>query len=120
MVMHGDDSGPLRGIKPHLAVKLKAGWDFHPSTGRVTSEDGRVLRPEADLPPGSRIVPTAPELAGRRRSSLTADEANLARHLQVILPEGTDPSEILPRVEEWDWVDEARLPPEISLPGTPG
>lgn len=120
MVIRGDDSRSLQGIKSHLVVLLKAGWYFESSTGRLISEDGRELRPKANLPRGSRIVPSVPELAKRPRISLTPDEASLARHLQVILPEGTDPTEILPQVEKWDGVEKVQLPPTISLPGTMG
>lgn len=113
--------GAPKGLKPHVVVRLKPGWRYDSRRRRFVSEEGGEVVPREDLPRGASIRYQVPELAKAAASrALSEDEANLARYLQVILPAGTDPAPVLAAVRDWDCVAEARLPPEISLPGGPG
>ena len=109
--------GPLLGLKLYLRVRLKPGWSWDIGRRRFVSEAGRELAPGEDLPAGSKVVPVAPGLAKASLGSLSADEEQLARHLQVILPAGADPAQLLPRLRRWECVEKAEPPPDISLPG---
>lgn len=116
MVMVGG-GGPPPGLKPYLRVRLKPGWSWDAGRRRFVSPEGEEVAAGEGLPKGSRIVPVAPELAEAAPESLSPDEEELARHLQVILPAGTDPAGLLPLVRRWRCVEKAEPPPEISLPG---
>ncbi len=119
MVMVVGKGGPPPGLKPHLRVRLKPGWRWDARRRRLVSPEGEAVAAGEGLPKGSRIVPVAPALAAAAPESLGPDEEELARHLQVILPAGADPAKLLPRVREWEGVEAAEPPPEVSLPGVP-
>jgi hypothetical protein len=74
------------------------------------------FRPTAELPRGSRVVAMVPELAEADPAKLSPDERNLARYVHVVLPSRRKPAAYLERVRAWPGVEEARLPPEVSLP----
>ena len=104
------------GMKPHLVVKLKSGWSYDPKHRRFVEVRGKSLSPGKSLPDGARIVYMVPDLVTRSPESLTKDERDLARYLQILLPEGVDPSHYIDTVRQWECAEEVRLPPEISLP----
>jgi len=102
--------------KPHLVVKLKAGYMLDLKGDRFVSGEGRSFSPGRALPKGSKIVAMIPALTRVAPGKLSENEANLARYVHIILPKSKDPAEYLAAVKKWECVEEARLPPQISLP----
>jgi hypothetical protein len=99
-----------------LSLKLKAGWRFDTRAGAFVSAAGERIAVADRLPAGSRIVPTAPAVAKLKAARRSAAEQELARHLQLLLPPGADPAACLRIVSEWDAVESATRPPQVSLP----
>jgi len=99
-----------------LSLKLKAGWRFDERAGAFVSTAGDRLEIASRLPAGSRIVPTAPAVAKMKPAQRSAAEQELARHLQVLLPQGADAAACLRLVSDWDAVESATRPPQVSLP----
>jgi len=116
-VMKDDPPGMEPFVKPHIVVKLKPGWAFDPSRRAFVSQDGDVVRPQRDLPKGSRIVPMAPELTREPRATLSTAEEELSRYFQVILPKGENASAARDAASHWPSTAEVSMPPKVSLPG---
>ncbi len=113
----GDGGGvPPDGMPPHLVVKTGKNWRYDEGRNRFVRADAEEFDPYPGLPAGSRIVPMVPDLARADPRRLSADERNLARYLHLILPAGAAAGELLEAVGAWPSVEEARLPPEVSLP----
>jgi hypothetical protein len=55
-------------------------------------------------------------LARAEGSSLSADERNLARHMQIVFPKGTAVDSYLAAIRKWHCVEQVQPPPQISLP----
>jgi len=113
--------GPTHGEAPpellrYLSLKLKPGWRFDRDTGEFVSAAGRRLSVQDQLPKGSKIAPAVPALAEANPAKLSDAERDLARYYQLILPKGAAPEEYLRVVNRWDAVEEAALPPQVSLP----
>lgn len=104
------------GMKPHLVVKLRPGWSYDSKHRLFVTTSGKSFSPRESLPRGTRISYMVPDLAKRALKSLSRDERNLARYLQIIMPKGMDPNDYLDSVGRWDCTEEVSLPPEISLP----
>ena len=100
----------------YLSLKLKPGWRFDRDAREFVSPGGHRLAVRAQLPEGSKIVPTVPALAEADPAKLSDAERDLARYYQLILPKGAAPEEYLRVVNRWDAVEEAALPPQVSLP----
>lgn len=99
-----------------LSLKLKTGWRFDENACAFVSAGGERVALAAQLPAGSRIVPTAPAVAKVKPAQRSAAEQELARHLQLLLPPGADPDACLRLVSAWDAVETATRPPQVSLP----
>lgn len=69
-----------------------------------------------DLPPQTRIVYTAPDLAHRSPRTLSPPERKLARYINIILPKNTDPQGYLQSIRGWTCVEDVWPSPEVSLP----
>jgi hypothetical protein len=57
-----------------------------------------------------------PALATARLEDLSGAERYLARHVQVIFPQGADAAEYANALRQIEAVEEVRLPPQIGLP----
>src|SRR5258706_2939050 len=99
-----------------LSLKLKIDWRFERKRGQFVSASGQRLSVLDQLPEGSEIVPTVPALANAAPAKLSDAERDLARYSQLILPKGASPKRYLRIVKGWDAVEEASLPPQVSLP----
>ena len=99
-----------------LALTLKPGWWFDARTGEFVSARGARTRIADQLPPGSRLVPTAPAVAKLSPPQRSAPERELARHVQLLLPADADDEACLRLVQGWDAVEKAARPPRVSLP----
>lgn len=115
MRMGGEGAEPS-GMRPHLVLKLKAGWRLDEPRGVFVSAKGEQVDPRDKLPKGSAIMHMAPSVARRDPADLLEEERNLARYVQVALPKGKSPSTYLKRMQGLACVEEGRLPPKISLP----
>jgi hypothetical protein len=108
-------------IRTPIEIKLKAGWEFDAARRLVVSERGEEFEArDDDLPKKSKIVHKTPALAQaarKARARMSADENNLLRYLQVILPADETPAKYLKTIRDWPWVEQANLPPQPSLPG---
>jgi len=102
-------------VRPSLSIRLRPGWRLA-GPGEFADAAGAPLHVAADLPPGAELVPTVPALATADPKRLSAPERELARHVQLILPAGTDAAKLLPVVRRWASVEDAQLPPRVSLP----
>ena len=100
----------------YLSLKLKTGWRFDRSRGQFVSAGGQRLSVRDQLPKGSDIVPTVPALAEADPAKLSDAERDLSRFFQLILPKDATPEHYLRVVKRWDAVEEATLPPQVSLP----
>jgi len=105
-----------KGLRPSLDVRLAAAWRYAEAGATFVSSSGAHFSPAADLPKGTRIRYMVPHLAKADRAALSADERNLARHLQVVFPKGTPVESYLAVIEKWPCVDRVERPPEVSLP----
>jgi hypothetical protein len=110
---HGE--APAETLR-YVSIKLKPGWGFDPSRGQFVAAGGRRLSVRDQLPKDSEIVPTVPALAKVDPAKLSDAERDLARHYRLILPKGEAPARYLPVVKRWEPVEEATLPPQVSLP----
>ena len=99
-----------------ITARLKPGWRYDGKRRRFVSTlhepGGREFRDE--LPRYTRIRPLIPELSSVSPEGLSEDERRLARTIHLFLPRGSDASDVLKHVEEWDFVDEAWLTPSPS------
>jgi hypothetical protein len=102
-------------VRPSLALRLRPGWRLT-GPGEFADAAGTRLYVAADLPAAAELVPTVPALAAADPKRLSAPERELARHVQLILPPATDPAKLLPVVRRWAAVEDAQLPPRVSLP----
>ena len=59
-----------------------------------------------------------PDLAEAQPEALGPDDRNLAPYAHLMLPADSDAEEYLATVKEWEAVEHAELPPQISLPAT--
>jgi len=103
------------GVRPSLSLRLRPGWRVA-APAEFAGAGGARLDVAADLPPGAGLAPTVPALAAADPKRLSAPERELARHVQLVLPAGVDAAKLLPVVKRWACVEEAQLPPQISLP----
>jgi hypothetical protein len=104
-------------MRPHVVAKLKPTWRFDDKAHVFRDlESGRTSDALRRLPAGSSVVATAPTLAGADPQKLSADERNLARYVQILLPEGARAADALKEVQGWDFVESAELPPSVVLP----
>lgn len=102
-------------VRPSLSIRLRPGWRLD-APDSFADAAGARLDVAADLPPGAELVPTVPALASADPKRLSAPERELARHAQLILPMGSDAAKLLPVVRRWASVEDAQLPPRVSLP----
>jgi hypothetical protein len=102
-------------VLPSISIVLRRGWRIA-APGVLADAAGMQLDVAADLPPGAEFVATAPTLAAADPTRLSAPERELARHVQLILPAGADVAKLLVVVKRWPAVEDARLPPQVSLP----
>jgi hypothetical protein len=100
----------------HLDVKMAPGWRYESTRRCFVAADGREFSPVADLPKSVRIVHMVPALAAADPQTLTEDERNLARYVQVVFATKASRKKYWARVEAWPCAEEVRLPPEVSLP----
>jgi hypothetical protein len=107
-------------LRTPVEIKLKPGWHFDARRRVFVSDRGESFAPRGELPKNSRIVHKTPAIAAAARSvkaALSSAEKNLLRYLQVILPAEHAAAEHVKTVRQWPCVEEATLPPEVSLPG---
>jgi hypothetical protein len=102
-------------VRPSLSIRLRPGWRLA-AAGEFADAGGARLYVAADLPPGAELAATVPALAAADPKRLSAPERELARHVLLVLPPGSDAAKLLPVVKRWASVEDARLPPQISLP----
>jgi hypothetical protein len=109
-----------KGLKPHLVVKIKAGWTFNPKQKIFVSRKGKKFSPTPHLPKGSELRFMTPELATSDPELLSGAERDLARFLQILFPQGTASKRFIMVIKEWECIEDVRLPPDISLPSPLG
>lgn len=101
---------------PHLIVRLKRGWQLDAGAPRFVRARGAAIDLSALLPKGARALPRVPLLATRPAGELSAAEKNLARHVLVLLPKGSDVAAVQRALEKLAAVQQVSRPPDISLP----
>jgi hypothetical protein len=107
------------GIRVPVEVKLKPQYRYDSSKRVFESDSGEPFDPAGDLPKDTRIVHTAPALAEADPNTLSRNERELRRYVQVILPEGEAPADYVEIIRRWPSVEDAWVAPEISLPNAP-
>lgn len=103
-------------IRTPVDFKLKPGWHFDAKRRSFESATGETFSVRGELPKGSRIVHTAPNLAHADVADLNEHELELRRYMQLILPHGEAAGRYLATVLSWPAVEEATIPPRPSLP----
>jgi hypothetical protein len=104
------------GVSPHLEVRLKPGWRFDRRRRALVSEADQLVRLRSLLPTSTKITPMVPSLADADPASLSEDEQQLARYLQVVLPPGTDPTDLVATLRDLDGLESVSTPPRMGLP----
>ena len=107
---------PTGASRRFIAVTLKPDWRFDARRRVFTSARGEAFSPLARLPEGSRIAWTVPRLARADVSTLSDEERELRRRMQIVLPDGASPARHVRRVRGWPCVAEAHAGPQVSLP----
>ena len=102
-------------LRPVVELKLKPGWRYDAGRRVFAGARGKVCKPRG-LPKGSRILPKVPHLAHADAKTLSPSERDLQRRVQLVLPRQGSAAAGLAVAREWPCVEEARLPPQISLP----
>jgi hypothetical protein len=102
-------------VRPSLSIRLRPGWRLA-GPGEFADTAGARLYVAADLPTGAELVPTVPAAASADPKRLSAPERELARHVQLVLPAGANAAKLLPVVKRWASVEDAQVPPSVSLP----
>ncbi len=115
-VMGAGGGNEPKGLRPSLDVKLSSEWRYSESRRLFVSATGEEFSPAAALPKGTQIRYMVPHLATADRATLSADESNLARYLQVVFPKGAVVDSYLAVIGQWPCVEQVRRPPEVSLP----
>lgn len=110
----GPESRKHVKTKPHFVIKIKEGWRFE-EKGNLFVHGEQRIDVKADLPPTSRVAYLTPQLAGARRNNLDANEAELLRYFNIILPAGSAPSDYIKIARNWPCVEMANLPPKVGL-----
>lgn len=105
---------PMRGLRPCIVAQLAPGWRWD-AAGRCFVRNGESLRVES-LPRDTRIEPRFPDLAARDPAGLSADEAEMARYIQFVLPPRARAERHLERIKAWPSIDDAHIAPAPSLP----
>lgn len=107
--------GEIRPARPHLVLKLKAGWRLDVAMHQfISTSGGRRFNPTDVLPKGAELRHMIPDLAGRKR--LSQNERELARYVHLLLPKRGKTDVHLQKVRQWPCVEDAQLPPAVSLP----
>jgi len=104
------------GVSLHLEVRLKPGWRFDRCRHALVLEADQSVRLRGLLPADTTITPMVPSLADADPESLSEDEQLLARYLQVVLPSGTDPTDLVATLRDLDGLEVVSTPPRIGLP----
>lgn len=99
-----------------LALTLKPGWWFDAQAGAFVSATGERTPAADQLPPGCRLVPTAPEIAKLAPAERSAPERDLARHVMLLLPAAADAQALARLAQSWPAVEKVTQPPQVSLP----
>ncbi len=107
---------PIPGGR-YIVLTLKSGWTFDRQTRRFASQRGDSFSPGEDLPKHTRIQFLDSELASADPSTLSADEGQLARTLNLVPRSSTSVAQLVEKVRTWPCVADAWPSPEVSLPG---
>jgi hypothetical protein len=107
--------GPPPGVKPVLQLVLRDGWSLARGKRSLVTAQGRSHSLKSILPTGTSIVATRTHPKTTHKS-LSDDERYLARHIQVVFPEGADLSSYAETLRRFEPVEEVRIPPQIALP----
>ena len=105
-------AGGVPSLRPLLVAHLQESWLLAP--GGCIDASGEKLDITELLPPGTRLEYMVPQL--QERTPADEAEANLARYVHVVLPEGEDPEAYIASLKKLACFDEVTKPPEISLP----
>ncbi len=105
-----------RTRKPFLDVALRQDWRFVDAERHLVSDSGSMIPLLQDLPRGTQVVNKVPSLAASDAASLSADERNLARLIQVIFRSKSDKMRGREKLLECAAVESVSEPTEISLP----
>lgn len=103
-------------IRTPVNFKLNPGWHFDAKRRCFESDGGKTFSVRGELPKGSMIVYTAPDLADADVADLNEHEIDLRRYMQIILPHGVAAGGYLETVRSWPAVEQASVPPRPSLP----
>lgn len=102
--------------RPHLMIEIKKGWHFDENMKQFVSNKEQRIEIKSNLPPKSKIEFKIPQLAKKKKRSLSEDEIDLLKHFILILPSGSDPSDYEKIVKNWPCVKEVQLPSDVGLP----
>jgi hypothetical protein len=113
--MHPFEPDPeMPAVRPSLGVRLRSGWRLDRTRRALVPSAGRAVSLRKVLPRGTKVVPVVPELDPA--TARGADEQLLARSVQVIFPEGTDPGAYAAALRALDGVESVERPPVVGLP----
>jgi hypothetical protein len=99
-----------------LELKLKAEWSYDVGRRKFITDTGDEFSPWHDLPKGSKIFNKVPRKLLPENRPLTRAERDLLRYLQVILPVGRAPVELVEPLQRWRCLESVSLGPQVSLP----
>jgi hypothetical protein len=105
-------------IRAAIDFTLKPEWSFDTKSRTFTSRSGETFSVRGLLPKGARLDYKVPSVARAALGTLNEHERDLRRYMLVILPAGQTPASYVRKVRGWPPVEEAHLPPKVSLPGS--
>lgn len=114
---HGYGTPAPSAVRVPLDLVLKPGWAYDPERGDFVSSSGEVCGIRTDLPKGARVGPKMPQAFESAGKKITAEQQEMRRYWQVVLPEGTAPGQLLKKASQWTCVASATVGPSPSLPG---
>ena len=111
----GYTHGTAEHAVPYLIVQLKPDWHADFAANELVSGRKRVALAEiarADV----SLQPHIPALAGRSRRSLSPEERELLRFVQVRVSSKQAANKLAKRLAEHEAIEHVSIAPEVSLP----
>jgi hypothetical protein len=112
----GFTRGTAPPTAPYLIVQLKPAWRAD-LTADAFVHGRRKIRLHDLIGAGVSLAPHIPAVAEKAPRSLSAQERELARFVQVRTTLPSQLRDAAKRLKQCDAVDAVILPPEVSLPG---
>lgn len=103
-------------IRRSLTCRLKKSWSLDDKRQLFIGPKGAEFQGSERLPPNSTVTASVPNLGQQPKAKLSAAEKELARYIQIILPENVEPKKVLDEVAQWPCFESVMASPQAELP----